>query len=155
MRTWHLSYQRFKIYPLWRAFSNSSVFIIRKTPFQCGRKAKPDEKEAFSNAFGLVWAGPKTKKQKKWMNRKIISVSVCLYIVAIYSFNLGWKWCDYYKHRNIPIVYSLSSDLNRHIETVRYSWILQKRYRGWVTAVQSNLFSFPITRPSRCGNVSE
>ena len=42
-----------------RAFSTTFRFQCCKTPFQSGRKAKPDkQKFAFSNLSRLVWTGP-------------------------------------------------------------------------------------------------
>ena len=47
--------RRFQIYPLWRAFSKSSVFGQRKRRFSVDGSSIRIKKVAFSNLSGLVW----------------------------------------------------------------------------------------------------
>ena len=51
--------RRFQIYPLWRAFSKSSVFGHRKRRFRVG--GRPIRKKKFSNLSGLAVDGAKHK----------------------------------------------------------------------------------------------
>ena len=48
-----LNKMRFQIYPLWRAFSKSSVFSVQKHHFSVDRRPNRIKKVAFSNLSGL------------------------------------------------------------------------------------------------------
>ena len=52
--------RRFQIYPLWRAFSKSSVFGHRKRRFSVDGRPIRIKKVAFSNLSGLVWTEHRT-----------------------------------------------------------------------------------------------
>ena len=55
----YLLSRRFQILPLWRAFSDSSVFSGRKRRIRVDDTRNRKNILAFSNSSGIVWTGPK------------------------------------------------------------------------------------------------
>ena len=53
---------RFQIVPLWRAFPKSSVFVNLFMRISVDGNCIRNNKVAFSNLSGIVWAGPETSK---------------------------------------------------------------------------------------------